>query len=83
MLLTIKEVSERLRVKPGTLYAWVARGRIPYVRIHRLVRFRAEEIERWMASFGKADEPFRGTTYRYQEHEDVDSVIARAKRAVL
>lgn len=38
-LLNIKEASEVLGVKVGTLYNWVSRQRIKYVKVGRLVRF--------------------------------------------
>ncbi len=33
--LTLKEVSELLKVKPRTIYAWVSDKRIPYERKNR------------------------------------------------
>lgn len=79
MLLTIKEVATRLQIKPSTLYAWAAQGRIPCLKIHGLVRFRRDEIDQWLESFRKrpkAEEPrhVRGSAF------DIDRVIARAKR---
>ena len=81
MLLTIKEVATRLQIKPSTLYAWAAQGRIPCLKIHGLVRFRGDEIDHWLESFRerpKAEErrPVRGSAF------DIDRVIARAKRDV-
>ncbi|HHT9118382.1 MAG TPA: helix-turn-helix domain-containing protein [Candidatus Hypogeohydataceae bacterium YC38] len=48
-LLTIKEVSETLKVAEGTLRDWVQYRRIPFVRVGRLVRFRPGDIERIQA----------------------------------
>ena len=36
MLLTVKDLTDRLRVKPSTLYAWAAGGKIPCVKLHGL-----------------------------------------------
>jgi excisionase family DNA binding protein len=46
-LLSIKEVSTRLKVKESTLRAWVFQKRIPFVRLGRLVRFRESDLEDW------------------------------------
>lgn len=55
-LMNIQELSQYLGIKPATLYAWTNQGKIPFVKIHRLVRFRPEEIETWLESFQKGGE---------------------------
>ena len=45
--LTLKEVSQLLKVKPRTIYAWVSDKRIPYERKGGLLRFRLEAILAW------------------------------------
>ena len=45
--LTLKEVSELLKVKPRTIYAWVSDKRIPYERKGSLLRFRLDAIVAW------------------------------------
>ncbi len=48
-LLTYSQVAAELHVKKGTLFYWVARGEIPYVRLGpRTVRFRRDELMRWL-----------------------------------
>ena len=47
-LISINEVSNKLKVKESTLRAWVFQRKIPCVRVGRLVRFRLSEIERWL-----------------------------------
>jgi excisionase family DNA binding protein len=50
-LLTPEELSERLRVPVATLYAWRYRGDGPRaVKVGRHLRYRAEDVERWLAS---------------------------------
>jgi len=49
-LLTAKQVSGLLEVHLSTVYEWVNRGSIPYVKLGRLVRFKKAEIFRWIDS---------------------------------
>ncbi|MBU8934887.1 MAG: helix-turn-helix domain-containing protein [candidate division Zixibacteria bacterium] len=49
-LLTLNELAETLGVKPATVYKWTHLGTIPYIKVGRLVRFREEDIERWLKS---------------------------------
>ena len=49
-LLTAKQVSELLEVKISTVYDWVYRGVIPYVKLGRLIRFKKPEIFHWVDS---------------------------------
>jgi len=51
MLLTIKELSTWLNIKPSTLYLWAAQGKIPCRKIHGLIRFDPEAITAWLHSF--------------------------------
>lgn len=48
--LTINEVSEYLKIKPSTLYSWVKAGEIPHYHLHKMVRFKKEDIDVWMES---------------------------------
>jgi len=47
-LLTAKEVEEMLRIDVKTVYSYVQRGLLPYVRIQSNVRFLRSEILKWM-----------------------------------
>ena len=49
--LTVQEVSEYLHIKPATLYSKVESGDIPHYKIGRLVRFKREDIDRWMEDY--------------------------------
>lgn len=75
----IRQLSVYLHVKPSTLYSWAAQRKIPCVRIHGLIRFRAEDIEAWLAGFAKSPPALPEFKRR---GGDIDTVIARAKRAV-
>ncbi len=47
-LMTAKQVSELIEVKPSTVYQWVHVGLIPYVKIGKCVRFKKDELLRWI-----------------------------------
>ena len=47
-LLTAKQVSELIEVRPSTVYQWVHTGLIPYVKLGRCVRFKKDELFRWI-----------------------------------
>ena len=38
-LIDAEQLSQFLGVKEGTIYDWVRRGKIPHVRLERLIRF--------------------------------------------
>jgi predicted DNA-binding transcriptional regulator AlpA len=45
MLLTVKDLSAWLNMKPSMLYLWAAQGKIPCRKIHGIIRFDEEEID--------------------------------------
>jgi excisionase family DNA binding protein len=63
-LLKTDEAAELLGIRPWTLRGWVSEGRVPYVKLGRLVRFDDKRLEEWIAmncieprdSFGHAQE---------------------------
>ena len=46
-LLTVKELSEKLKVAQKTLYEWAAKGYIPSLKMGACIRFDEKEIEEW------------------------------------
>jgi excisionase family DNA binding protein len=52
-LISVKEVSEILNVKPSTLYQWAELGQIPCVKINGALRFDIEDIMKWIKSCKK------------------------------
>ena len=80
-MLTTKELSAWLNIKPSTLYLWVSQNKIPYRRIHGLVRFEPEAIQAWLKSF----ETSPGKPFSLQTHDDtsdLDQLIEAAKSEV-
>lgn len=47
-LMTVEEVAEYLRFKPGTIRQWVKTREIPHVKAGRSTRFRKSDIDRWI-----------------------------------
>jgi len=47
-LMTAKQVSELIEVKPSTVYQWVHLGLIPHIKIGKCVRFKKDELFRWI-----------------------------------
>jgi excisionase family DNA binding protein len=82
MLLTVKDLSAWLKMKPSTLYLWAAQGKIPCRKIHGLIRFDQEEIRQWLASFAPARGRELSLSSPHQAQREVERLIAAAKRDV-
>ena len=80
-LLTISDLASQLKLKPSTIYGWAAGGKIPFLRIHGVIRFRPEEIEAWLASFRGHKRASLGLGQK-QNTNDLDNLIERAKSEV-
>ena len=81
MLLTIKDLSAKLNIKPSTLYLWAAHGKIPCRKIHGLIRFDPDVITAWLHTF----ELNQATVIPPSDRDsdlDVDRLIEAAKREV-
>jgi len=50
--LTIEELAGYLKVAEQTVRRWVLNREIPYRKIHKAVRFRVSEIEKWIDGGG-------------------------------
>jgi excisionase family DNA binding protein len=81
MLLTIKEVSAWLNIKPSTLYLWASQGKIPCRRIHGLIRFEREALLKWMEAF-ETDPGAKRTVAHHREPSELEELIAASKRDV-
>jgi len=46
--MTISEASIYLGVEKDTLYCWVSRRKVPYVKVGRLTKFRRSDLDRWL-----------------------------------
>ena len=82
MLLTVKNLSAWLNMKPSTLYLWAAQGKIPCRKIHGLIRFDQDEIHIWLASFAPAHGTIVPRSSPPQPQSEVERLIAAAKRDV-
>lgn len=84
MLLTVQELAQLLHIKAATLYAWAAQGKIPCLKLHGLLRFRQDEIERWLDSCRMTSRPAVPVPPKPRQRplHNVDVLIERAKRAI-
>lgn len=80
----IHQLANYLNVKPATLYAWAAHGKIPSLKLHGLLRFRQDEIDQWLESCRVASRPAVSVPKKRRPHppHNVDVLIERAKCAV-
>ena len=83
MLLTIKDLSTWLNIKPSTLYLWAAQGKIPCQKIHGLIRFDPEKV---LALAGVIRSKAADTVMSFSRNRrndkqaDIDRLIEAAKR---
>jgi excisionase family DNA binding protein len=54
-LMDITELGRLTSIKTATLRKYVAKRKIPFVKVGRLVRFRPSEIDVWIASRAVAE----------------------------
>lgn len=47
-LWTVTDVANFLKVSEKTVYDWVHKRQIPFVKVRRLLRFKPEEIAKWL-----------------------------------
>ena len=65
-LLTAKELEGFLKIDVKTIYSYVQRGLIPYVRIQSNVRFRKQEVFDWIEKQTYRPRPVNGAKGRVQ-----------------
>ena len=79
----VDQLSGYLNIKPATLYAWVRAGKMPAVRLNGVIRFDPRAIEQWLqASAVPTEAPPAPSRPTPRSVQDVDQLIAQAKRAV-
>jgi len=69
-LLTISELSKKLKLSKGHIYKLVSKRKIPYIKIGSSLRFDSGDIERWLKERRK---PFLDFTLIEQENISYDS----------
>jgi len=77
----VKKVSEFLQIKTSTVYTWVRQGKIPYIKIHALIRFLPEEIEKWVKSFREESED-RPIISSSNPATNINTLLERAKKEI-
>ncbi|MBA7494236.1 Tyrosine recombinase XerC [subsurface metagenome] len=82
-LLSVKEVSSFLHVHPKTLYKWTDKGKIPYVRINGLIRFKKQEIESWQEKYRKKTAEFANFLPKFDlSLENYDKMLLKGRSAL-
>lgn len=59
ILMTIKELSNYLSIKEKTIYAKVEKNEITHYRIGKLIRFKKDEIDKWLEGCRNGHKPER------------------------
>lgn len=77
-IVTIKEISEFLKVKQSTLYSWVNQKRIPSFKLNGLWRFDMEKIEAWINQSNRADDTPGRISKKKTNHLDIDRIVRHA-----
>jgi excisionase family DNA binding protein len=52
-IITVKELSELLKINKKTLYNWAELGQIPCIKLNGCLRFNVDDIHTWIASCKK------------------------------
>jgi excisionase family DNA binding protein len=66
-MLTAKELEAILKIDVKTIYSYVQRGLIPYVRIQSNVRFLKQEIFEWIERQSYRPQPVSGNSKKKQQ----------------
>jgi len=53
-LLTIEELSSKLKVSKSTIYRWVHYDFIPYIKLSGAVRFNEKSVLKWLTARERA-----------------------------
>ncbi len=53
-LLTIDELSDKLKVSKSTVYRWVHYDFIPHIKLGGAVRFKEKSVDKWLRDREKA-----------------------------
>ncbi len=80
-LVTVKELSAFLKVKPSTLYSWVHNGTIPFIKLNGLLRFDMDEVQEWVKG-SKAVSPNIPKSLKKSANPDIDAIVKRAVASV-
>jgi excisionase family DNA binding protein len=94
-LIDIETAAAILGVRVSTIYAWVHKKKIPFIKLlNKSVRFRVSDLERWITTqefqpLDKEQQQEKTTTHIIRQTNSkppsslVDDMVAAAKRDVL
>ena len=60
MYLTIRDLSEHLQVSVSTIYKWTSKNQIPFFKLGGSLRFKKDEIDKWVQKYEYKDRSFYG-----------------------
>jgi excisionase family DNA binding protein len=52
-MLTVRELSQIIKVKEKTIYQWAELGQIPCIKLNGCLRFDLDDIEEWIKEYKK------------------------------
>jgi len=79
--LSIEDVAIYLGIKKSTVYSKVKSGEIPHYRLGRLLKFRKEDIDRWMEGNRQKIVSVSQSTKKKARHKqsvDVNRIVRKA-----
>lgn len=84
-LLSVSDLSAQLNMEPKTVYAKVEAGKIPFLKIGSLLRFKQDEINAWLeiCRNSKPCLPEKVSTKRRtsrKSNSHVSAIITKAKK---
>jgi len=74
-LMTIKDLSNYMNIKAKTIYAKVESGEIPHYKIGGLIRFKKEEIDKWLDGCRNGHKPEAGLQQIKKNRKKSSSLI--------
>lgn len=77
-LITVKEVSELLKVKHSTLYSWAKKNLIPSSKLNGLWRFDREKIEEWVKESTKSKIIPQRIAKKTTKNQDINRIVKHA-----
>jgi len=76
-IVTVKEVSSFLNVKPSTIYCWAGSGSMPSYKIKGLLRFDMDQIKEWVKNFAQRNDAKCKGQMKPSKNQNIDTLIKK------